>query len=53
MEIMKLADKDVFKSYHKHVPYVKGGRENMRMIRRKRKDMKTIHGTSRQYEYNI
>lgn len=27
MEIMKLGDKDVLKSYCKHVPYIKEGRE--------------------------
>lgn len=27
MEIMKLADKDVLKSYYKHVPYIKEGEE--------------------------
>lgn len=27
MEIMKLGYKDVLKSYYKHVPYIKEGRE--------------------------
>lgn len=49
MEIIKLADKDVLKNYHNHVPYIKEGREKHENDQKKKeRRKKKIHGTSRQ-----